>query len=621
MRRVITLAIVSSCFGLHAVSAIATENTTWQQVRQAMARAAEQPPEPQSVLTKARSELVASLGELEQFLAAGSEENQRTWAGWLDLPALRQEVARPRPDLATLSTIHARFFQNQPGLELSPLLSVREKLGDFMAALEFSSAQFPDALYRKWLAELETCLGTLETEPDQAAAQRAGAIAARLMPLGDVSSELASRIRARYCRTNGVAQVSRRFVNLLMAQKVEEQNMISDFVLGSRIWGPSFTTGSVSFGMVPNSLQGALEVRLEGQNACPSNVAERGRISVYSSAFTTIRAKKTVLFSERGLTLTPAVSSCASSIQINGVQARSRILERLASRRANQLVPQAEQSAAQRAQVEASSKLDEQADAALGGIHDMFCNKIRAPLIRLDALPPQLRFSSDQNYLRLLLGQYNGTQLAPATPAPLVPHKYDLAGYAHQSLVTNLCESVLSGASVPDVAWLELMNLLTGTSPRPLWVHDRGERWSVTLANQQPIVARFEGDRIGITLRLSQIQRGERYFEQPVEVEARFVPKITREGPAFTRDGDLKISFSETLAGESQHDLRRWLTRKFGAVFPAELHLHGLVPPTGGSLGKLRQLRLAEFRSSSGWLSLGYQLEAQPDANAVTEAR
>jgi hypothetical protein len=30
--------------------------------------------------------------------------------------------------------------------------------------------------------------------------------------------------------------------------------------------------------------------------------------------------------------------------------------------------------------------------------------------------------------------------------------------------------------------------------------------------------------------------------------------------------------------------------------------------PTGGSLGKLRQLELVEFRSSGGWLAVGYQL-------------
>jgi hypothetical protein len=595
--------------------------TAWQELREAIARAAERPPDPQAVLAEARSGLIARLDQLEQFLAGGGEENQRQWAQWLKVSALRQELARPQPDVQTLRAIHARFFQNQAGLELSPVLAVRNGLSEFMTALEFASAPSPADLYRRRLAELEKCLGKLEAEPEVIDAHRAGAIAAWLSPLGENSAKLASAIQARYCRINGVAQISRRFINLLMAQKVEEQNFITDFVLGSRIWGPSFTTGQVSFGTLPNSRQGTLEVRLEAQNSTPANVAQRGRISVYSSAYTSIRASKQVNINDRGLTLIPAVASAATSVQINDVEARTRITERLASRRANQLLPQAEQAAAQRAQTEASGKLDAQADAALGGVHETFCDKIRAPLIRLDALPPRLQFTSDEDHLRILLGQHNRAQLAVATPAPLVPLKYDLAGYAHESLVTNLCESLLVGATVNDKAWLELMNLLTGSSPRALWVHDRGERWSVRFAEQQPLLARFDGDRIDVTLRLANVTRGQRHFENPVEVEVRFVPKTTREGPAFVRDGELTIRFPESTTDESETELRQWLTRKFSAVFPEELHLHGLVPPSGGSLGKLRQLELVEFRSTGGWLALGYQIAAQPDLNAVTEAR
>ena len=65
------------------------------------------------------------------------------------------------------------------------------------------------------------------------------------------------------------------------------------------------------------------------------------------------------------------------------------------------------------------------------------------------------------------------------------------------------------------------------------------------------------------------------------------------------------------VASANSHEddeLRAFLARKFGAVLPRELHLSGLVPPAGASLGKLRQLDLTQLDSNRGWLSIGYQL-------------
>jgi hypothetical protein len=394
-----------------------------------------------------------------------------------------------------------------------------------------------------------------------------------------------------------------------LAQDVQERNLISDIVLGSYTQGVAYTQGKVSFDTVPNPERGTLEVRLEGLTACPDTVAQRRRVSVYSSAQTVIRANKQVQISDLGFMLAPAVASCATAVQISDVEARSRIVERISWRRANQLVPQAEQAASQRAGAEASFKLDQQADAALGGMNDMFCQKIRAPLLRVGALPEVFRFWTDRDFLRLSLAQHNDAQLAAASTAPLLSSDYDLGGCAHESLVANFCESLLGGATASDQAWLDMMNVLTGTSPRALWVHDRAERWSVTFARQRPVEMDFADDRIGITLRLARVTRAQRQIDHPVEIEATFTPIITADGPAFVREGELAVRFASHVDPAEEATLRTFLARKFGAVFPAELHLSGLVPPTGGSLGKLRQLELVEFRSSGGWLALGYQLK------------
>jgi hypothetical protein len=460
-------------------------------------QAAENPPDPQETLAAARIRLISSIEQLERFLAGGEADNDRRWRQWLDLPHLKIQLEREKPDVAILRSIHERYYQNQPGLEQPAFRAVRRELRGYLTAWDYATSDSPRQLFRRRLAELEDCVARLDKHATEADSQRAGSIVEWMAPLGDIGARLASAVRGSYCRVNGAAQVSRRFINLLLAQDVQERNFISDIVLGSYTQGVAYTQGRVSFETVPNPERGTLEVRLEGLTACPDNVAQRRRISVYSSAQTVIRANKQVQISDLGFMLSPAVASCATSVQISDVEARSRIIERISWRRANQLVPQAEQAASQRAQAEASFKLDKQADASLGNMNEVFCEKIRAPLVRLGALPQRLQFWTDISHLRLSLVQHNDSQLAAASAAPMLPPDYDLAGCTHKSLINNFCESLLGGTTVNDQAWLDLMNVLTGTSPRRCGFMTGLSGWSVTLAKRCPIEVDFVDDRIG----------------------------------------------------------------------------------------------------------------------------
>ena len=57
-----------------------------------------------------------------------------------------------------------------------------------------------------------------------------------------------------------------------------------------------------------------------------------------------------------------------------------------------------------------------------------------------------------------------------------------------------------------------------------------------------------------------------------------------------------------------------FLHRKFSAVMPEELYFDGLVPPAGGSLAMLRNLRPDAYRFENGWMRMGYSLvDSQAD--------
>jgi hypothetical protein len=568
---------------------------------------AHRPPGPQQALASSYSRLSWAIAGLEHYLARGGYEASHRWQTWLDLPALKAELSQERPDLAALRRIEQRYYRNQPGLELDPFLALRRELRSYIAACDYAALDSPQEHYQQQLAELATLLAQLDAEPSSADADRAGQIVAWLEPLSGEGAQLAAAVRARYCRPNLVALASGRLADRLLRQTVAEQRAIAEEVLGSFTRGIAYTWGNVSFGMVPNHHNATLEVRLVGQTSVPSNVAERGNIRVHGSSQTAIRAAKQVHINDRGLHLMPAVAWCSTSVQVHDVSAPRRLIERIATRRVEQLRPQAEQAASQRTASEARTSLDQRAGEALAGANDVFCNNIRAPLVRLAALPSGFRFWSDQQHLRFSLSQHSGEQLAAASPPPALPSDYDLSGAVHESMLDNLAETLLGGRTARDEIWHDVINVITGRAPRQLWVHDRSERWSVTFSRKRPLRTQFDDDRMGILLRLERVERGARTLEHPVEIEARFTPHITPDGPGLVREGDLEIRLADGIDPELAYDWQNFLRRKLGAVLAEEIYFDGLVPPAGGTLGKLRELDLVVFSTRDGWLTVAYQ--------------
>jgi hypothetical protein len=414
-----------------------------------------------------------------------------------------------------------------------------------------------------------------------------------------------------------VGYASGRVVNLLMERNVEERNFITDTMLGASTSGMAYTIGHVSFGVLPNADKGTLEIRLNGTVNMPSTVAQRRNITVYSSAQTALRANKQVNFGEKGLSFLPASAASSTSMQLQDIEANRRFVENLAWRRASRMLPEAEVAASRKAESEVSSKLNEQAAAMLAGVNDTYNQKICGPLLRVNALPSIMKFWSDASHLRVAFSQWNHTQLAPATPIPEFPADYDLACGAHESMVNNFTEVMLEGATTYDHGWAHVVELMAGSVPRPLWVHDRAERWTATFADDHPFVARFDDGRVSFTLRFKKIVHGERTYEHPVEVEVRLIPKTSeRDGPVLVRNEELDIRVAPGLDSQAEAELRKFLDTKVGAVFPPELYFDGFSAPAGGTIGRLRQLNNVEFRSENGWLTLGYKIISTPTETA-----
>ena len=577
----------------------------------ALASASLSAPQPDEAMQVARLRLDASLLQLKQFLAQGGSTKELGWRQWLDLPGLESALAQQRPEPGDLEIYLERFSQDRQGLELPAFTSVRSDLRRYLDACEYGISNSPQQFYQQRLDQLDGCLKRLDQSPTAEDAAQAGQLIAWFDALGGDAANLAASARTHFCSTNGQLTGSARLINFLLERGVADQRTIADMVLGAFTQGTVFSRAQVSFGFLPSSEHATLEVRMHGRADAPANIAERRRVAVYSSAITAIQASKPVYLNDKGLQFAPANAASSTQLQLNDVEARRRFVERMAWRRAGRMVPAAEDVASQRASAEASTQLNQQTRTALSGVNNLFQNSIRAPLIRHDALPAEWRFSTDREHLRMSLTQCNDSQLAVATPLPQLSTSHDVAFIAHESLITNLTESMLGGATIMDCVWMNVVKQLTGEAPRPLWVHDRSERWSVTLAPQLPLLPEFDDNRLAFTLRLVRVTRGDTQFDHPVEIEARFKLLTTRDGPALEREAPVQIRFTEPLNQDTHQSLEKFLRQKFEAVFPPQFYFYGLQPPEGGMLGKLNQLRLAQFESTAGWLIVGYELKAQ----------
>jgi hypothetical protein len=580
-------------------------------VAEALAKARERAPESRAAVSQAHARLTGSIDKLELFLKASGAEIHRGWTTLLRVPTLKAELAHPQPNTALLATLAEGFYQNHLGLERPQFLAVRSDLRGYLTAREFAAAPAPAGRYRENVAELQYLLTRLDAQFDEAGAHRAGELVAWLEPLSAEGRELATAVRANYCRANGIAHVSARSVNLLMARKVNETNWIAENVMGASTQGYAYTAGDVSLGFVPNRERGTLEIRLQGNVNVPSMTAQRGQITAYSSSQTSLYATKQVQIDEKGLSLLPALAYCNTSMRLQDIEAQSRLIERLAWRRATRMLPEAEAGADERARTEVTSKLNEQGAAMLSGVNDTYLNKVLRPLVRADALPQLLRFWTDDSHLRLSFSQWNDQQLAAASPPPRFPDEYDMGVGAHESMINNFTEVLLGGITTHDIGWRQVSEVITGSAPRPLWVHDRTPRWTATFEEKRPFLAHFDDNRACFTLRIAKVTVGERTYEHPVEVEARMIPRITAAGGALFRDGDLEVRLAPGMESQAAAEYRRFLESKVGAIFPPEMYFDGLAAPAGGTIGRLRQVHMCEMRCQDGWMTLGYKIQSE----------
>jgi hypothetical protein len=412
-------------------------------------------------------------------------------------------------------------------------------------------------------------------------------------------------------RLGGYAHISKRIVQDFLSRNVTFNETVTEPILNMTTRGRARVDCQIGFELLPNPRAANLRVLMIGRVMMDDAVSTRRSVRVFSTSQTRISGYQDVLLDAEGLHLGAARASGSTSIQVYDLDAR-RFVERPAWRRVGRLQPRAEQAASSHGARRAEQHLESEVAKSAAHLRHKCVEQVLRTLSDAGVSPDVwLATTSAHLSVRLL----RSAALVDPSPAvnPPRPAAWDLAVCVKDSFVNETITPFVAGKTYTDRDFADVMLTLTGKTPRPLWVHARTEPWNVTAAKEQPLVISFAGEGVGIKLRIDHASHGQQRLDRTLEISAKYTLEITLDGPHLIRSGDLAVEFTDAAQQRpepSETDFREFLARKFSGVFLSDIYFDGLMPPQGGSWGKLRRLELKQLWSRDGWFAIGYELRS-----------
>ncbi len=576
-------------------------------------------------VAQTKSDLMASIQRLDSFLEDELGDADH-WTTELKLTAMKAELAKEKPSLATLDKSLTAFHVDDDGLEAAPFLETRGLLRTYMnAVLFFGDAEGTKKVYATRMDDLATQLTSYATDRNS---ETAIAIGLHLgwFDRARQSPQVVKAVRQQYSHPNLFVEISHRLFSAGIDDDIEQSQQVSSYILGTSIYGTANVTGRISAVFVPDPERAAFDLLLKG-NIYSDNVGYNGPVTIYSTANTSINASKRVYFDETGFFTESAVASCVTGSNVYSIAARSCLVRKIAWKRTAKSKTKAERLASGQAQQRVAVNFDEQTAELLAEPETGYRDQFRNPLIRRGGFPKVMKLSTLVNRLSIKMLQENSFQLAAPSEPPAIGEGHDLAVRIHESLVGNFSESLLGGLRVTDEQMVNLYVESNREVPKEMRITDDTEPWAITFARAQPISVRFHDGSVHIEIRVRSLHRGVDYpavnlAGDEIRIAADYKIDVNAGGIQLVRpEGDVRIDFlkgGKIVGGIAQAAQKGFLQSKFNAMLKTKM-------PEERSAGFNLQGRWAragklvarETKSADGWLVLGLG-QAAPVADAAT---
>lgn len=476
-----------------------------------------------------------------------------------------------------------------------------------------------------------------------------------------------------YSLPNLVVYSSGDFFAAGLNQEINRIRPINDVILGTSVHGTAHVVGETRTQMLTNPLQAGYSINL-GAVANSNTVGYNGPVTIFSTGVTQLHGQKKIHFDDEigGMRPSPATASASTCTSINNICARSRLVTRIAWKRAMASKGAAEAEASAKAADNLRTEMNQQAVESTGNVNKNFEERYRVPLIIRGEYPRQFLTASSSKLMQVVISQLDQGQLgAPAAPPPAPSG--DIVAQIHESYVANYGRAMLAGQTFSALEMRQMMEQM-GAEVAPLSkiAEEQGiegdERESeavvklatsfLTFDTEVPLRAEFRGEHVLIVMRVDKAERTppgdptatslEEAFRS-VEISALY--RIEREFPGQANEGDYvlrrdKINEDKPRGEEGREEeepivdrgvysafivppkgnaqrariaLRNFTNRFRRDVFPVEIKLGPLKfegrqkqtpgKDAFGNWSKLDPLPTTTAESTSGWLTLGWTMQ------------
>ena len=467
------------------------------------------------------------------------------------------------------------------GIGTDPALAAAyQSIDRFVATYWYAMEDIDEDEFKGKLQELSNLIPDLQIPQRRDSHARIGAILAWLESRHQLP-DLCTAIRRKYSKPNLYISVSG---NLLHQVKLEVEPIseyIKDTLLGRLARGVASATATVSIVPVENPDQVQIAVLVNGTASTNAYVRQR-KIKVSSSGSGTLFARLDALLGFSGLEVGPAVASANMTNQFGGICTPSGILERFeiarnaAREMFDELLPQANAEASQRAK----EMLDEQLQDEIGKYIDPATKYVEIATSKLREfsaqLPPTFLRSTSLNIEAVV--KHEGWNLGSTSDPIFQPAGSDIQMKIHESFINNYLDQYYSGRE--DLTLKEWRNQApadgtsgegTGavqgidteigdlTGSRPSTDIELLDDLSLSFRGYRPIQLTFEADLVGITFhctkaKLERDGEDTREIGKSFSVDLKYKIVLNDETLFLQAVADPKISYDNRKAPDDEFD-------------------------------------------------------------------
>ncbi|MEX2174936.1 MAG: hypothetical protein WD872_11280 [Pirellulaceae bacterium] len=580
-------------------------------------------------VARAKAELASAASRLESWLQSSGTTNATKWKAYLGWNELQEILATDEPPaVESVDRLLGQLRANKRGLELAQFTRLRDALTRYADLASLGGEANLAEQNAQQLDRLATSLAAYQQNPGSGDDALIIGESLDWLARAGQSPRLQAAVRRQFDQPNLHASVSQRLAAVGMEQYVDTTTPVRDNILGTDLHGTARLTGRTTLVMHENPNAASLSILLGG-TAISNNIGYNGPVTVHTTGATRVWGSKQLRMTADGLVGFRATARCSTNSTIHDICANCGLIEKIAWKRAGKQKSEAEAIGSSRAAARVATQMDRESSGLIAEQNQRYRERFKLPLVRRNAFPEGLRFSSsrDRAYVQML--QAGPSRLAAPDAPPRHEAAHDIAVRLHESLVVNYGESLLGGVELTDVRLEKLIrDELKGEVPEELLVtlpdgtlDPDKDPWSIIFAKDLPVRARFQDGGLWIAIRAEGFTRGEGAepgtykpaITELVEISATYKIERGDVGATLRREGDVQVRFP-SRENPDQITIRdsaivTFMRRKFRSMFKEEFVGEGIaLKDRWAAAGTLT---LAEIQSQQAWLTLGWQMPQQ----------